>query len=37
MEGSLWMMSGILLFVGILVLLDWWGRRRERQEKKHTV
>jgi hypothetical protein len=31
MESALLMIWGIILVVAIVVLLDWWGWRKERQ------
>jgi len=31
MVNAFGMIIGVLLVVGIIVLLDWWGRRKEHQ------
>jgi hypothetical protein len=31
MESALLMVWGIILVVSIVVLLDWWGSRKERR------
>jgi hypothetical protein len=28
---------GILLVVSIVVFLDWWGRRKDRQSRDHAA
>jgi len=37
MEGALLMVGGILLVVSIVVFLDWWGWRRERQSRDRAA
>ena len=31
------MLFGILLIVSIVVFLDWWGRRKERQARDRAA
>ena len=33
MANAFGMLFGILLVVSIVVFLDWWGRRKERQSR----
>jgi hypothetical protein len=35
MVNALIMVYGIIFVAGIVVLLDWWGRRKERQSNSH--
>ena len=37
MTGVLVMFGGILLFAGIITLLDWLARRKERQSENHPA
>ena len=37
MEGALLMIGGILLVVSIVVFLDWWGWRKERQSRDRAA
>ena len=37
MESALLMLSGILLVVAIVVFLDWWGWRKERQARDRAA
>jgi hypothetical protein len=37
MEGALLMIGGILLVVSVVVFLDWWGWRRERQSRDRAA
>jgi hypothetical protein len=37
MESALLMVGGILLIVSIVVLLDWWEWRKERQSRDRAA
>jgi len=37
MANALLMLGGIALIVGIVTLLDWLGRRKDRQSPNRTV
>jgi len=37
MESALLMVYGILLVVSIVVLLDWWGRKKDRQSRDRAA
>jgi len=37
MERILWLPTAIAVIVGIVVLLDWWGRRRDRQSRNRAA
>lgn len=37
MEGALLMLWGIALVVGVVVLLDWLGRRKDRKSRNRAV
>ena len=37
MVGAFLMLWGILLVVSIVVFLDWWGRRKERQSRDRAA
>jgi hypothetical protein len=37
MENALLMLFGILIVVWIVVGLDWWGRRKERQARDRAA
>jgi hypothetical protein len=37
MESALLMVYGILPVVAIVVLLDWWGRRKEGQSRNRAA
>ena len=37
MESALQMVGGILLVVSIVVFLDWWGWRKERQSRDRAA
>jgi hypothetical protein len=37
MESALLMIWGIILVVAIVVLLDWWGWRKERQSRDRAA
>jgi hypothetical protein len=34
-EGFLFMWGGILAFSGLILFLDWWGRRKEARRTAH--
>jgi hypothetical protein len=36
MVNALILMWGIALFAGIIVVLDWYGRRKDRQARQPT-
>lgn len=36
MANGLGIIIGITLVSSIVVFLDWWGRRKDRQSAKHT-
>jgi hypothetical protein len=36
-ERILWLPTAIALIVGIVVLLDWWGRRKERRTRDRAA
>lgn len=35
MVSALIMVYGIIFIGGVIVLLDWWGRRKERHPNDH--
>jgi hypothetical protein len=35
-ENALLMLTGIALVVGVVTLLDWLGRRKDRQSRDHA-
>lgn len=37
MENAFGMIAIIMTFVGIIVLLDWLGRRKDRKSKHHPA
>jgi hypothetical protein len=37
MESALLMVGGILAVVSIVVFLDWWGWRKERQSRDRAA
>ena len=37
MENALLMLTGIALVVGVVTLLDWLGRRKDRQSRDHAA
>jgi hypothetical protein len=37
MESALLMLWGIALVVGVVVLLDWLGRRKDRQSRNRAA
>lgn len=37
MENALLMLGGIALVVGIVTLLDWLGRRKDRQSRNRAA
>ncbi len=37
MESALLMLGGIALVVWIVVLLDWFGRRKDRQSRNRAA
>ncbi len=37
MENALLMLGGIALIVGIITLLDWAGRRKDRQSRNRAA
>jgi hypothetical protein len=37
MVNAFGMLYGILLVAVIVVFLDWWGRRKERQSRDRTA
>jgi len=37
MVGGLLLLTGIMLISGIVVLLDWLGRRKDRQSKQRPA
>ena len=37
MEGALMIYGAIAVAAGIIVLLDWLGRRKDRQSKQHPA
>ena len=37
MTGFYVMLFGMVTFVGIITLLDWLGRRKDRQSRNRTV
>ena len=37
MENALLMLSGIALVAGIITLLDWLGRRKDRQSRNRPA
>jgi hypothetical protein len=37
MEGALLMLWGIALVVGVVVLLDWLGRRKDRKSRDRAA
>jgi hypothetical protein len=37
MEGALLMLWGIALVVGVVVLLDWLGRRKDRKSRNRAA
>lgn len=37
MENALLMLWGIALVVGVVVLLDWLGRRKDRQSRNRAA
>ena len=37
MENALLMLGGIALIVGIVTLLDWLGRRKDRQSRNRAA
>lgn len=36
MVNAFGIIGGILLFSCVLVFLDWWGRRKDRQSARRT-
>jgi hypothetical protein len=36
-EGAMVFMAGITLVCAVVVLLDWWGRRRDRSSQRPHV
>jgi hypothetical protein len=37
MDGALILLSGIALIAGVITLLDWLGRRKDRQSHHHAA
>ncbi len=37
MENALLLLGGIALIVGIVTLLDWFGRRKDRQSRNRAA
>ena len=37
MDNALLMLGGIALVVGVVTLLDWLGRRKDRQSRDHAA
>jgi len=37
MENALLMLGGITLAAGVLVLIDWLGRRKDRQSRNRAA
>ena len=37
MANALWMLWGIALVAGVVVLLDWLGRRKDRQSRNRAA
>lgn len=37
MERILWLPTIIAAVVGVVALLDWWGRRRERHSRDRAA
>lgn len=35
--NALWMLWGIALVVGVVILLDWLGRRKDRQSGRRAA
>ena len=36
MENALGIIFGVIFVSGVIVFLDWWGRRKDRQTARHT-
>jgi hypothetical protein len=37
MVNALIMVYGLILVVGVVVLLDWLGRRKDRRDREHFI
>lgn len=37
MVNAFGIMFGILLIAWVVVFLDWWGRRKDRQSRDHAA
>ena len=37
MENALWLLWGIALVAGVLVLIDWLGRRKDKQSRNRAA
>ena len=37
MENALWMLGALTLAASVLVLIDWLGRRRDRQSRNRAA
>jgi hypothetical protein len=37
MHNALWMLWGIALIVGVVVFLDWLGRRKDRHSRDRAA